>query len=86
MSPVMLRVQKAVESANTTNTVLIGDDTDLLILLIYHTNLELHGLFFKTKPKKSTNRSHVWNIKAIKSSSQEGKESTEEIHKQQELV
>jgi len=43
----LLIVQKAVESATTTNTLLIGDDTDLLILLIYHTNLESHDLFFK---------------------------------------
>ena len=43
----LLIVQKAVESAATTDTVLIGDDTDLLILLIYHTNLKSCDLFFQ---------------------------------------
>jgi hypothetical protein len=62
----LLIVQKAVESATTTNTVLIGDDTDLLILLIYHTNLESHDLFFQPEPKKSTKNPRVWNIKALK--------------------
>lgn len=33
-------MQKAVESSITKNTVLIGDDTDLLILLIYNVNNE----------------------------------------------
>ncbi|KAJ8398943.1 hypothetical protein AAFF_G00416100 [Aldrovandia affinis] len=62
----LLIVQKAVESATTTNTVLIGDDTDLLILLIYHANLKSHNLFFTPEPKKSTKKPRVWNIKAVK--------------------
>lgn len=36
----LLIVQKSVESASAVNTVLIGDDTDLLILLIYHASLD----------------------------------------------
>ena len=62
----LLIVQKAVESATTTNTVLIGDDTDLLILLIYHTNLESHDIFFQPEPKKSTKNPRVWNINVLK--------------------
>ena len=50
----LLIVQKAVEPATPTNTVLIGDDTDLLILLIYLTNLESYDLFFQPEPKKTT--------------------------------
>jgi hypothetical protein len=42
----LLIVQKAVDSATKRFIVLIGDDTDLLILLICHTNLESHDLFF----------------------------------------
>ena len=41
----LLIVQKAVESASTVDTVLIGDDTDLLILLIYHASLDLATCF-----------------------------------------
>ena len=62
-------MQKAVESATATDTVLIGDDTDLLVLLIYHTNLKSHDLFFQPEPKKSMkgmNKPRVWNIKALK--------------------
>jgi hypothetical protein len=62
----LLIVQKAVDSATTRNTVLIGDDTDLLILLICHTNLESHDLFFQPEPKKSTKNPRVWSIKAVK--------------------
>lgn len=62
----LLIVQKAVESAATTDTVLIGDDTDLLILLIYHTNLESCDLFFQPEPKKNVKKPRVWNMKSVK--------------------
>ena len=52
----LLNDQKAVESDITTNTVLIGDDTELPILLIYHTNLKSHDLFFHPEPKKITTK------------------------------
>ena len=35
----LLIVQKAVEAAKTTKTVLVGDDTDLLVLLLYYAEL-----------------------------------------------
>ena len=41
----LLIVQKSVESASAVNTVLVGDDTDLLILLIYHASLDSCSLF-----------------------------------------
>ena len=62
----LLIVQKSVESASAVNTVSIGDNTDLLILLIYHANLDSCSLFFKPEPKKSTKNSRVWNIHAVK--------------------
>ncbi|KAG1664151.1 hypothetical protein GQR58_019964 [Nymphon striatum] len=62
----LLIVQKAVESAATTDTVLIGDDTDLLILLIYHTNLKSCDMFFKPEPKKNVKKPRVWNMKYVK--------------------
>ncbi|XP_030835633.1 uncharacterized protein LOC115921731 [Strongylocentrotus purpuratus] len=62
----LLIVQKAVESAATTDTVLIGDDTDLLILLIYHTNLESCDQFFQPEPKKNVKKPRVWNMKSVK--------------------
>ena len=62
----LLIVQKAMESASTMNTVLIGDDTDLLILLIYPASLESCSLFFKPEPKRNTKNFHIWNIQAVK--------------------
>ena len=62
----LLIVQKAVQSATTTNTVLVGDDTDLIVLLCYHTSLESHDLFFRPEPKKDTKKPRIWNIKATK--------------------
>ena len=62
----LLIVQKAAESAATTDTVLIGDYTDLLILLIYHTNLKSCDLFFQPEPKKNVKTPHVWNMKSVK--------------------
>ena len=35
----LLIVMKAVQSANSSNTVLVGDDTDLLVLLCHHASI-----------------------------------------------
>ena len=61
----LLIVQKAVKSASTVHTVLVGDDTDLLILLIYHASLDSCSLFLKPEPKKSTKYPRVWNTHAV---------------------
>ena len=42
-----LIVRKAVESATMVNTMLVGDDTDLLVLLCYHASLDSYNLFFR---------------------------------------
>lgn len=60
----LLIVQKTVQSANVTNTVLVGDDTDLLVLLCYYASLEAHDLFFCPEPKKNIKKPCIWNIKA----------------------
>ena len=44
----LLIVQKAVESATTMKTVLVGDDTDLH----YHASLDTCNLLFKPEQKK----------------------------------
>ena len=48
----LLIVQKAVESATTMKTVLVGNDTDLFVLLCYHASLGTCNLLFKPKQKK----------------------------------
>ena len=62
----ILIVQKAVQSATSCNTVLVGDDTYLLVLLCYHASLQSHELFFCHGPKKNTKQLRIWNIKAVK--------------------
>ena len=59
----LLIVQKAVESATKVNTVLVGDDTDLLILLCYHASLDSQRV---PEPKKGTKNPRVWDITAVK--------------------
>ena len=44
-------VQKVAESATVTDTALVGDDTDLLVLLCYHACLNSHVIFFKSEQK-----------------------------------
>lgn len=36
----------------TINTVRVGDDTDCLVLLCYHANVDNYGLFFKARGKE----------------------------------
>ena len=60
----LLIVQKAVQSATTNNTVLVADDTDLIVLLCYHASLESYDIFFRPEPKKNMKKPRIWNIKA----------------------
>ena len=60
-----LIVTKAIERAEDSNIVLVGDDTDLLILLLYHLNERSHLIFFAPSPKKSA-RARTWNVKEVK--------------------
>ena len=47
-----LIVKKAMESAAENNVVLVGDDTDLLILLLHQQYEGKHDVFFAPEPKK----------------------------------
>ena len=54
----LLIVQKAVESSTVMDTVLVDDDTDLLVLLCYHASLDSHSIFFnRTQEKHQKSRS-----------------------------
>ena len=63
----LLIVQTAIQSAQSVATVLIGDDTDLLVLLCYHADVTANELFFKPEPKQRSNTRRIWNIKKTKS-------------------
>ena len=62
----LLIVQTTVESSITTTTVLVGDDTDLLVLLCYHASMDYHDVFFRPEARKNTKAPRVWNVKAVK--------------------
>ena len=61
----VLIAQKAIESASVQDTVLVGDDTDLLVLLLYHSNPTGNGLFFAPEPNKNA-KQRVWDLKQAK--------------------
>ena len=50
----LLIVRKAIVSAQTMDTVILGDDTDLLVLLINHAPLDKNNLLFIPEPKKNS--------------------------------
>ena len=58
-------MQKAVESAEVSETVLVGDDTDLLVLLIYHANTQQHNIYFVPEQKRNS-KQRSWDIKQVK--------------------
>ena len=64
----MLIVQTALQSSSRSSTVLVGDDTDLLILLCFHTLTDSsHEIFFRPEPKSGTHKlPRCWNIKHTK--------------------
>ena len=59
-----LIAQTAVESARHTNTVLVGEDTDLLVLLLYmyHPNEHPNPLYFCPEPKADS-KGRTWDTR-----------------------
>lgn len=62
----VLIVQTSIASSRTKDTVLVGDDTDLLVLLLHHVDLNAQELFLAPEPKKTTKTRQIWCIKQIK--------------------
>ena len=56
----------AIESAKISSTVVVGDDTDLLILLCYHADMNASDIYFAPEPKKNAKQPKFWNIKYTK--------------------
>ena len=63
----LLIVQKAVESASAVTTLVVGEDTDFLILLCYHANTNGHNIYFLPEQKMNSKKHRVLNINAVKS-------------------
>ena len=62
----VLIVKTAVDSTVTHPTVLVGDDTDLLVLLCYHRKADPNDLYFRQKPRANSRESRVWNMLKVK--------------------
>ena len=62
----LMIVQMAVQSAKSTTTVLVGDDTDLLVLLCHHADISARDLFFIAQPKQTSTTRKIWDIKKTK--------------------
>ena len=62
----VLIVPTAVASARHKETVLIGDDTDLLVLLLHHAEMDAHDVYLTSEPKKSSQRNKIWCIRQSK--------------------
>ena len=56
----------AVHSSKSVDTVLVGEDTDLLVLLLYHAALNSKELYFRPEPKSNARKVRLWNIKKPK--------------------
>ena len=59
-------VQMAVQSAKSITTVLVGDDTALLLLLCHHGDTNARDMCFIPQPKQRTTTRKIWNIKKVK--------------------
>ena len=62
----VLLVKTAVESAKTAETILVMDDTDLLILLCYYADIHSKGLYLKPEPRQKIKTPRIWNIMKLK--------------------
>ena len=58
-------VNTAIKSAISRDTISVGNDTDLLVLLIHRAPLTQHDIFFTSEQKKNS-KNHVWNFKEVK--------------------
>ena len=61
-------VQTAIQSSRSITTVLVGEDTDLLVLLCHHAEMNANELFFKPESKQRSKTRKTWNIKRTKTS------------------
>ena len=61
-----LIVKSAIESAKTAETVLVGDDPDLLVMVIYHTGKNSKNVFLQPESKSNSTKCSVWDMKKTK--------------------
>ena len=62
----LLIVQEAISASQWKDTVLVGDDTDLLVLLLHHAHTSGRALFLRPESKPTSKKSRIWNIRKSK--------------------
>ena len=62
----MLIATTVVRYADLKTTIVVGEDTDLIVLLCYYVDLQAHNLFFHTQAKSTTHKTRLWNMKVLK--------------------
>ncbi|CAC5377686.1 unnamed protein product [Mytilus coruscus] len=55
-------VLTAIEKSEQHTTTVNGEDTDLLILLCYHSQDTINKIYFKSEPKQNTHKIKIWDI------------------------
>lgn len=61
-------VAQALDCAKTGVTVVVGEDTDLLILLLYHTKRDAQDIYLQQSRKVGSKPIKCWNIKHVQAS------------------
>ena len=62
----LLIVQTAVSCTASKPTVVIGEDTDLLVLLCFHGDMDGCDLYFHSEVKSTGKKQRIWDIKSTK--------------------
>ena len=64
---IVIIVNTTVKSAENVPTVLVGDDTDLLILLLAHVSTLSEPVYFVPEPKKRQKKDpRIWDVQCLK--------------------
>ena len=62
----LIIVQTAVKCAEHSQAVVIGEDTDLLVLLCMHGEMDNEDIIFQSETKQKATKFHIWDIKKTK--------------------
>ena len=62
----LLIAQTAVDCALSSEVIVIGEDTDLLVLLIHHVNQQCRWVIFKSDKMAINKKMKIWNIQQTK--------------------
>jgi hypothetical protein len=62
----LLIAQTAVDCALSSEVIVIGEDSDLLVLLIHHVNQQYRWVIFKSDKMAINKKMKIWNIQQTK--------------------